>query len=115
MPQRIATATVSLAHVLGRLGDKARDVVNSLANRLGLDPMLLVVRRLNRTAARGLINRLAHRIGHRVRIHNDLAVRIARGAADRLNKRAPVAQEALLVRVENGHERHFRQVKTLAE
>ena len=77
--------------------------------------MLLVETHLNRTSALSLIDGLAHRVGNGIGIHDDLAVRVARGASDRLNKRATIAQEALFIRIENRHERNLRQVKTLAQ
>ena len=48
-------------------------------------------------------------------IEDDLAVDIARRAADRLDERGLGAQEAFLVGIENGDERAFRNVEALAQ
>ena len=45
----------------------------------------------------------------------DLAVDVARGAADRLDQRRLAAEEALLVGVEDRHQRHLGQVEPLAQ
>ena len=42
-------------------------------------------------------------------------VHVARGAADRLDQRAVGAQEALLVGIEDGHQRDLGQVESLAQ
>ena len=55
------------------------------------------------------------RLGHLVGVHDDLAVDVPRRAADRLDERGLAAQEALLVGVEDGHERDFREVEALAQ
>ena len=48
-------------------------------------------------------------------VHDDRALGVARRAADRLDETRLAAQEALLVRVKDRHERHLRQVKPLAQ
>ncbi len=53
--------------------------------------------------------------GHIVRVHDGPAVHVARGAADRLDQRAAGAQEAFLVGVQNRHQRHLREIETLAQ
>ena len=50
-----------------------------------------------------------------VGVHDDLAADVARGPADDLDERPGAAQEALLVRIEDGHQRHLRQVDALAQ
>ena len=50
-----------------------------------------------------------------VGVHDDAAVDVARGAADRLDQRRLAAQEAFLVGVEDGDERHLGQVEALAQ
>ena len=51
----------------------------------------------------------------RVGVHVHLARDVAGGAADRLDERGARAQEALLVGVEDRHERHLGQVEALAQ
>ncbi len=53
--------------------------------------------------------------GDLIGIENDLAVDIARGAADRLDQRGLGAQEAFLVGIENGDEGAFRNVEAFAQ
>lgn len=50
-----------------------------------------------------------------VGIEDDVAVRMACRTARDLGDRTHVAQEALLVCVEDRHEGHFRQVESLAQ
>ena len=59
--------------------------------------------------------RVLDRIGHLVGIEDDPAVDVARGAADRLHQRGRRAQEALLVGVEDRHQRAFGDVEALAQ
>ena len=61
------------------------------------------------------LDRVAHGRGHLVRVHVDLAGDVAGRAADRLDQRAAAAQEALLVGVEDRHQRHLGQVEALPE
>ena len=56
-----------------------------------------------------------HRIRRLVGIHDDLAVCVSCRAADRLNERTVVAQEAFLIGIEDGYKRHLGQVKALAQ
>ena len=51
----------------------------------------------------------------RVGVEDRLAVDVARGAADGLDQRALGAQEALLVGVEDRHQRHLGHVQALAQ
>ena len=60
-------------------------------------------------------SRVAHRLGDSVGVHDHLTVRVSRGPSDRLDQRSRRAQEAFLVRVEDAHERHFRQVEALTQ
>jgi hypothetical protein len=57
----------------------------------------------------------SHRAGDVVGVEDDLAVDIARGAADGLDQRGLAAQEAFLVGVENGDEAAFGNVEALAQ
>ena len=87
----------------------------ALRTVLGSMLVLLVVGHLDLAAARRLVDGLAHGVRDGVRVHDHLALRVARGVADGLDERAAVAQEALFVRVEDGDQRDLRQVQTLAQ
>ena len=50
-----------------------------------------------------------------VGVHDHLAVDVAGGPADGLDERGLAAEEALLVGVEDGHERHLGQVEALPQ
>ena len=77
--------------------------------------MLLVVLELQGASALGLVDGELHRLGDAVGIHDDLAVEVAGSTAGGLGEGAAAAQEALLVGVEDGHERDFGQVEALAQ
>jgi hypothetical protein len=53
------------------------------------------------------------RVAHRVK--NNFAVDVARGAARGLNEAGRAAQIAFLVRVQDRHQRHLRQVQPFAQ
>ncbi len=89
--------------------------VDGLDDATRLNAVGLVVRLLDGAALVGGVNRPAHGVGHFVSVHDDLAVDVAGGAADSLGQRRLAAQEALLVGVEDGHQRHLRQVQPLAQ
>ena len=110
MTQRIASRASLRAHSLFGLGNKARNVVNGLADRLGHNAMLFVICHLNLATALRLLDGFFHRIGHNVCIHDDLAVGITGRTANRLNQRTTVAQETFLVSVENCHQRDLGKV-----
>ena len=56
-----------------------------------------------------------HRGRDLVGVQDDHAVSVSSGTADGLNESGLAAQKALLVRVQNGHQGHFRQVQPLSE
>ena len=70
---------------------------------------------LDGAPAVGLLDRDLHRLGDGVGVHDDLAAGVPRRPADHLDQRPGAAQEALLVGVEDRHQRHLRQVEALAE
>ncbi len=59
--------------------------------------------------------RQLHRVGHPVRIHERLAVDVARGAADGLDQRAARAQESFLVGIENRHQRDLGEIEPFTQ
>ena len=81
----------------------------------GVIPLRLVVGDLDRAAAVGLVDRLAHRVGVLVGVHQHRAADVARRAPDRLDQRGLPAQEALLVGVEDRHQRDLGEVEPLAQ
>ena len=91
------------------------DVRDPLDDRLGRDPVLLVVGDLDRPAPVGLVDRRPHRRGLLVGVHEHLALDVARGTADRLDQRGLAAEEALLVGVEDRDQRDLGQVESLAQ
>ena len=82
---------------------------------IGVDPVLEVVALLHRPPPVRLVDRGTHRLGDPVRVHHDLAAGVAGRPADHLDQRPGAPQEALLVGVEDRHERDLRQVDPLAE
>ena len=77
--------------------------------------VLHVVAHLLLAAAVALLDGVAHRVGAGVGVEDHVALRVARGASGDLRERPDVAQESLLVGVEDRHERHLRQVESLAQ
>ena len=77
--------------------------------------MFLIVRHLNLAAARRFLNGKVHGISALIRIHDHAAGNVACGAPDGLDERTVIAQEALFIGIEDGHERHFGQVKALTQ
>ena len=65
--------------------------------------------------AAGLVEGPLHRTGDPIGIEDHAAVDIARGAAGGLDQRPFGAQEALLVSVEDGHQRHFGHVEAFTQ
>ena len=104
-----------LLGVLVLAGEHLGDVGDLLAQRLRVEAALGVVGDLLLAATVGLVDRRLHRRGDLVGVHDDLAGHVAGGAADRLDQRLVRAQEALLVGVEDRHQRHLGQVEALAQ
>ena len=83
-------------------------VAGPLAGGGGGDAVLDVVGVLDGTATLGFGDGLGHRIGEVVGVEQGLAINVAGGAADRLDQGALGPQEALLVGIEDRHQRHLR-------
>ena len=92
-------------------GEHVGDVGDLLAQRLRVDAVLGVVGQLLGAAALSLLDGLSHGRGDGVGVHVDLAGDVAGGTSDGLHQGAGRAQEALLVRVQDGYERDLRQVQ----
>ena len=91
------------------------DVGHRLADGRRVDAVFQVVRRLDLAPALGGRHRLPHGIGDRVGVEHHRPVDVAGGAAHRLDERRGRAQESFLVGIEDGHQRHLRQVQPLPE
>ena len=70
---------------------------------------------LQSAAALRFIHGAAHGVGNSIGIEDHQTLGIARGAADGLNKAGLTAEEALLVRIEDRHQRHLGQVETFTQ
>ena len=110
---RLREVGVACAPGLG--ADEACDVGDGLLHAVGLDAVLGVVALLQGAAALRLVDGHAHGVGDGVGVHDHLAAHVARRTAHRLDERAAVAQEPLLVGVEDGHEAHLGDVEALAQ
>ena len=77
--------------------------------------MVGIVFHLFHAAAVRLVDGQLHGGGDGIGIHDDLAIDLTGSTTGRLRQTAMTAQEALLVGIEDGNERHFRQVEALAE
>ena len=77
--------------------------------------ILLVIRHLDRAAAVGFLDGALDGTGDVVCVHHHFAFHVARRPANRLNERDLAAQESLLVRIQNRHERNLRQVEAFAK
>ena len=63
----------------------------------------------------GLVDGPLHGPGDLVRVEDGPPFHVPGGPADGLDQGALCAQEAFLVRIENGHQRHFRHVQALTQ
>ena len=91
------------------------DVGDVGLDRGGGDAVFGVVGLLLLAAAVGLGDGALHRAGLAVGVEDDLAVDVARRAADGLDQRGFGAQETLLVGIEDGDEGAFGDVEALAQ
>src|SRR3954471_17242210 len=112
-PPAVAAAAPLRRLALGL--EELGDVADALDDRRRRDAVLLVVRHLDGAAAVGLLDRRAHRRRLLVGVHEHRALDVARRAPDRLDQRRLAAEEALLVGVEDGDQRHLREVEPLAQ
>ena len=95
--------------------DQVGDVGDLLAQRHRVDTALGVVRHLLGPAPVRLVDRLRHRRRDLVGVHVHLARHVAGGSTDGLDQRGSRTQEALLVGVQDRHQRHLGQVQALAQ
>ena len=98
------------------LGGQQRALSRAAALRLPRQHLVFeVVAYLLFAAAVALDDGVAHRVGAVVGVEDHIAVGVACGASRDLGDRPHVAQEPLLVGVENGDEPHLRQVQPFAQ
>ncbi len=74
-----------------------------------------VVFELHRAPPPGLGKRLLDRVGHRIGVEHDLRVCVPGGPPDGLDQAPGVAEEPLLIGVENPHEPDLRDVEALPQ
>ena len=86
-----------------------------LVDGLGRNLMRFIISLLLLAATIRFINGALHTIRNAVRIHNDATMSITRRTTNGLDHRGVAAQEALLIRVEDGNQRYLRQVQALAQ
>ena len=77
--------------------------------------MFFVERLLQPTAPGRFLNRVFHRFGHLVCIHDHLGVYISSRTPDRLNQRSLTAEKALFVGIENRYQGNFWQVQPFTQ
>ena len=77
--------------------------------------MRRVVRLLRLAAARRFVDGALHAARDRVRIHDDVPLGVARGAADSLDEGGLTAQESLFVCVEDGDQLDFGHIQPFAQ
>ena len=100
---------------LVRIVDALDQVLDALLHADGRDAHLEIPGHLLGPPAIGFVDSQPHRIGHLVAIQDGHAVDVARCATDGLDERALGAQEAFLVGIEDGYERHFGNVEAFAQ
>ncbi len=85
--------------------------VTALVMPRGVMPCSLLKRQLALATTRHLVERALHRARHRIGVQNRAAVQVTSSASNSLNQRVVGPQEAFLVGVENGDQRHLRHVE----
>src|SRR5699024_10299062 len=90
-----------LAVALGEFLDLVQNVRDLLAQWLWVDAVFLVIGNLLRPAPLSLVDRVTHRLGDVIGIHDDLTRDVSGGTANRLDQRTGGAQEALLIRIQD--------------
>ena len=106
---------VAAACTLVGLGGYLYDIPHALDYRLRDDAVCLVIGVLLPAAALRLRNGRAHGGRFAVGVHDDQALGVACRAAYGLDEARLAAQEALLIRVQNGDKADFGQVQALAQ
>ena len=76
--------------------------------------MGLVVGLLDLSSPLCLIDRAAHGIRDRIRVHDDMSLRVSRGASDGLDEGRLASQEPLLVRVQDRHQGDLGNIKSFS-
>ena len=77
--------------------------------------MLFIVFHLDLAAALRLIDRHLHGLCDRIRVHDNMSLRISRRAADSLDQRCLRAQEAFFIRIQDRHKCDLRDVQTFPQ
>ena len=95
--------------------DRAENVGDAALDALRRDAVLDVIGLLLGAAAIGLVDRALHRPRDFIRIENDAAVDVARGAPDRLHERRFRTQKTFLVGIEDCDQSTFRNIQPFAQ
>ena len=72
--------------------------------------MFFIISHLDFPTASCFINGFLHRLGHGVRIHDDVTLTITGSTTDGLDKPTFITEEAFLIRIENSNQTDFRYV-----
>src|SRR6185437_13057314 len=108
-------ARFGAAHASIRYAGDEPDIQYGLHDRGRRDTMLHVVGLLDRAAAAHLVQRPLHRPRHPVRIQDRPPMEVSGRPSHRLNEGPVGTQESLLVGIQHGYQRHFRQVEAFAQ
>ena len=76
-------------------------LAHGLLDAFGRDGVLIVISFLNLATFIGNINGALHTVGHPISVHQHPAVNVTGGSTYGLNQGTIIAQEALLVRIQN--------------
>ena len=104
-----------LALVVLRIDHPVDQLFDLLDNAARRDAQRQVVGDLLVAAALGFTDGPVHRLGHLVGIQDGAAIDVARGPANGLDQAALAAQKALLVGIQDRHQRHLGNVQPLAQ
>ena len=77
--------------------------------------MLFIISHLDFATTGSFIDGTLHRLGHSVRIHNDMSLTITSSTTNGLDETTLVTKETFLVSIENRYEAHFRNVNSFTE
>ena len=117
---RVSSATSSFGSAAvvtraGAIAEEVRRLVNLALHLLRLDAVIAVVGDLALAVRGGDLEELADGVGLVVGVEDHPALHVARGAAGGLEERGGGPEEALLVRVEDRHQRDLGEVQPLAQ
>ena len=77
--------------------------------------MFFIIGHLDFPTTSRLINGSLHRLGNRVRIHNDMPFTVTSGTSNGLDESTLVTKETFLVSIENGNQAYLRNINSFTE